>query len=47
MVPRYLFGENILQREAQGGSEGADEPPHVERQLSDCGQQDAADDGDE
>lgn len=47
MVPKYLFGENILKREAQCGSEGTDEPPHVEGQLSDSGQQDAADDRDE
>lgn len=46
-APQYLFGENILKREAQCGRKGADKPPHVERQLGDGGQQDAADDGDE
>lgn len=47
MLLKYLFGENILQREAQRGSKGTDKPPYVERQLSDGGQQDAANDGDE
>ena len=41
------FGENILKREAQCGSKGTDKPPHVEGQLGDGGQQDAANDGDE
>lgn len=47
MVSQYLFGENVLKREAQRGCKGADQPPHVEGQLGDGGQQDAADDGDE
>lgn len=43
----YLFGEDVLQREAQGGSQGADQSRHIKGQFGHRGQQHAADDGDE
>lgn len=43
----YLLGEDVLQREAEGGGQSADEPRHVKGQFGHGGQQHAADDGDE
>lgn len=43
----YLFGENVLQGEAEGGSQGADKSRDVKGQFGHRGQQHAADDGDE
>lgn len=43
----YLLGEDVLQREAQGCSQGADQSRHIKGQFGHRGQQHAADDGDE
>lgn len=43
----HLFGENVLQREAECGSQSTDQPWNVEGELGDCGQQHSSDDGDE
>lgn len=43
----YLLGEDVLQREAEGGGQSADESRHVKGQFGHRGQQHAADDGDE
>ena len=43
----HLFGEDVLQGEAEGGRQSADEPQHVEGELRGGGQQHPSDDGDE
>ena len=43
----YLFGEDVLQREAERGSQSADESWNIKGQLSGGGQQHSSDDGDE
>lgn len=43
----HLFGEDVLKGEAERGCQGTDQPPHVERQLCDSGQQDSTDDRDQ
>lgn len=43
----HLLGENVLQREAERGSQGADQARNVEGELGDGGQQHSSDDGDE
>lgn len=43
----HLFGENVLQREAERGSQSTDQPRDVEGELGDGGQQHPSNDGDE
>ena len=43
----HLFGEDVLQGEAESGRQGADKPQTVEGHLRGGGQQHPSDDGDE
>lgn len=43
----YLFGENVLQREAERGSQSTDQPGNIEGELGDRGEQHPSDNGDE